>query len=496
MFIGVDFGTTMSQAATINFGRMFPLLREGVYGVESLFYYDCAQGPIVGREAGDAGQGKYAQNLVRDVKMNLDKTFNLDGRDYAPAEIIREIYKNVIMEAQETAENNSIEKTIEGIVLSHPAKFNVQECNLIRNAAAFCMPDGTELKITGMIKEPVAAALSYYHLNPLANGTPILVYDLGGGTCDIALVVSDTTTKQSFKVIDSSMVRRGGRDWDKVLMDYAIEKFELEANGSIDIRSNAGYMEKVRRAVIEAKHALSTSVYTQIRAEFNGEMSRTSISREVFEELTASLLDETLDELEAVYNRNADKTANVFEIICVGGASHMPQVREGIQSRFPNCTVKVSQPAYAVVNGTAIYASLLGSEAETEVETPVVQDILPFSYGIRCKKKDEFVIQNILIKGSKYPACLESDKFRIQGCGSDVNIEIYESECSEDVFSCNSGKGEKPVGSILFKMPSGAKENDKVFCTLSTPDMSVINVKARNERGEHVETSFTLDSIK
>ena len=249
MFLGIDFGTTTSQASTVNFDRTFPLLKPGVYGIDSMFYYDSVQGELVGKEATDAGQGRDAVNLVKEVKMDLDKTFTLDGKTFKSGEIVKAIYKAVIDQAREVASNNCIDPTIEGVVLSHPAKFNVQECDLIRSASAICMGDGQKLNITGMIKEPVAAALSYYHLNPLAHGTPILVYDLGGGTCDIAIVESDANSKKRFEVIDSTMVRVGGRDWDSALIDYAVEKIE-EAYPDVEVQTLNGGQDVYRFVVV------------------------------------------------------------------------------------------------------------------------------------------------------------------------------------------------------------------------------------------------------
>ena len=500
MFLGIDFGTTTSQASTVNFDHTFPLLKPGIYGIDSMFYYDSVQGVLVGKEATDAGQGRDAINLVKEVKMSLNKTFTLDGRAFTSEEIVKAIYKAVLEQAREVASNNSINSEIEGIVLSHPAKFNVQECDLIRNASQYCMDDGEPLNITGLIKEPVAAALSYYHLNPLAHGTPILVYDLGGGTCDIAIVESDATTKKSFEVIDSTMVRVGGRDWDKALIDYAVEKIEEESSGTVDIRGNAGYMEKIRRAAIDAKHTLSNSAYARMRVEIAGEPYAILITREQFDELTVDLLEKTLNALEDLYNANVGKATKITEIICVGGSSNMPQVRDGIQARFPNCKIKISQPEYAIVNGAAIYSKLLGATPAKEIASKCpVQDFLPFSYGIRCLRtrqgQDEFVIQNILLKGSKYPVSIESDKFKIAGSGTSVVIEVFESECGDDVYPCNAGKNEKSIGNIVFQMPSGVKQNDKVYCTLSTNDMSTIEVKARNNKGENVESVFTISSM-
>ena len=215
MFLGIDFGTSFSQMATMYLDQPLLLLHPGEYGIPSEFYYDQDCGVLVGQDAADAGQGLCAANLVSEIKMNLSGSFILDGRKFTAPEIIREIYRTLVTRAQQIARTKSIDEEIRGVVISVPAKFDYLERKLIYDAAVGCM-GSKKLPVRDIIEEPVAAALAYYNTS-LENGKNILVYDLGGGTCDVALVHSDDTKLERFDVIDSSMVRVGGRNWDERL---------------------------------------------------------------------------------------------------------------------------------------------------------------------------------------------------------------------------------------------------------------------------------------
>lgn len=498
MYLGVDFGTTFSQAATMNFAQLEVLHRYGVYGIPSEFYYDSQEGIKIGSDALGEGQGTQAKNLVTEVKMKLKESFNLDGKDFCASDIVKAIYKEVIQEAIKIAEERSISVTdIEGLVLSHPAKFGIQECNLIREAAKNCLGEGKELKITGMIKEPVAAAIAYYHNQQMNDKTNILVYDLGGGTCDVAIVQSDAKLKERFTVKDSDMIRLGGRDWDKALIDFIIDKIENELNESsrtLDIRGDYELMDTIRREAINAKERLTDHDNYKVRifSRKAGEQFSYLITREQFEQITVDLLEATLDKLEEVYNRNGDVASTISEIILVGGSSKMCQVKDGIQRRFPDCTVKLFYPELAVIRGTAIYAELVGSGGG-------IKDFIPFSYGVRClkdaKEPKNYVIQNIIFKGNNFPISIESDKFKISNNGKSVDVAVYASECEEEIYPCDGTRGETMVGSVTLKSPNGLKANEIIYCTLSVSDMSEIEVNARNENGEKISAKFNLMAI-
>ena len=221
MFLGIDFGTSFSQPAAMDdLGQPSLLLNPGEYGIPSEFYYDRENDILIGQDALDAGQGAAAANLVSEVKMSIlsGRSFILDGRTFSAKEIVGAIYRTLVLKAVQVAKKRSMKADIEGVVISVPAKFGMQERSLIADAARKCL-GSRELPVKAIIKEPVAAALAYYKTE-LENNKYVLVYDLGGGTCDIALVRSDSSIAEHYTVVDSDMVRLGGRNWDEELEIY------------------------------------------------------------------------------------------------------------------------------------------------------------------------------------------------------------------------------------------------------------------------------------
>lgn len=286
MYLGIDFGTSFSQISTLYLGQPLLLLNPGEYGIPSEFYYDRDCGILIGQDALDAGQGDAAACLVSEVKMAIlsGKSYTLDGRTFTAREIVREIYKALVTKAVQVARKRSVDTDIEGVVISVPAKFGMQERNLIAQAAKECM-DGVKLPVAAVIKEPVAAAISYYSTN-LENDRHVLVYDLGGGTCDVALVRADDSVAEHYTVVDSDMVRLGGRNWDEALIGYLTQI--IEHKSGVRIRGSVGYEQKLRRAAVAVKHDLSDPARTSAiaRVELNGRIFTAPVSRNVFDEIT------------------------------------------------------------------------------------------------------------------------------------------------------------------------------------------------------------------
>ncbi|MBR2025405.1 MAG: Hsp70 family protein, partial [Clostridia bacterium] len=360
MFIGIDFGTSFSQGACYDNGNVKVLETGGNYGTPSVFYYDEIQGEHVRLDAEITAENpsSFAGNLIRDVKMRLDETFNLDDKTFTSSEIIKSIYKEIITQSIENGKREYGEDKfqVDGIVISHPAKFSMQSIGLLADAARDCIDPSQPIKIVGTIKEPVAAALNYYHADPQPNGTNILVFDLGGGTCDLAIVTTDRKNPAEFDVVDSDMEKIGGRDWDKALIEYVIQQIVLKNKNESAIRNDSDYMQTIKKAVIEAKHDLTEYETATVRVNYKSEQYNIKITRQLFDSLTVDLLEKVLDKLDEVYERNAKIASSIKSIICVGGSSRMPQIKNGIMNRFPNCEVRLFQPEYSVVGGAAIFA--------------------------------------------------------------------------------------------------------------------------------------------
>lgn len=195
MKIGIDFGTSFSLPAAIINNFPGTLLASGQYGLPSVFYYDRSQNVLIGIPAEDQGN-RHPENVVRNIKMEISnpdkREFRIDGRTFSKKEIIGNIFREIKRVALEGIEHRQlISQRIDGAVVSVPAAFTLRELNLIRDAAQ----EEANLTVLGFIREPVAAAISYFNAPGAEDEKTVLVYDLGGGTCDVAVVRSDKNSR-------------------------------------------------------------------------------------------------------------------------------------------------------------------------------------------------------------------------------------------------------------------------------------------------------------
>lgn len=487
MYIGVDFGTSFSQTSAFINGNSQLLIKRGAYGTPSVFYYDDIESELVGEAVEERGIYTSADNLVRDVKMKLDQTFNLDGKTYTAQDIVEKIYKEIITQAEMQGNQNIANFKIDGVVISHPAKFSMKEIGILADAVKNCIDPNNPIKVVGTIKEPVAAALTYYHADPQPDGTNILVFDLGGGTCDMAIVTSDKKDPAQFFVVDSDMEAVGGRDWDKALVEYVADKVNEENKGG-DVRTNADYMEVIRAASVKAKHDLTKKQDATIRINFRSEQHNIKISRETFDSITVHLLERVLDKLDELFEKHANIAQTIKSVICVGGSSQMPQIKNGIKGRFPLCDVKLYEPEYAVVNGAAIFADRMISGF----------DFVPFSYGVRGRAQDaldKHVVKNIIRKGDRFPITCETDGLSIPAGQFGAKLAVYESECADEIYPCDGTKNEKLVGYIQLDSKEPVKRNERITCKLTINSLHTIEIEAHSETISDVTASFKLADI-
>ena len=490
MFLGIDFGTSFSQISTMYLGQPFLLLNPGEYGIPSEFYYDRDCGVLIGQDALDAGQGDAAANLVSEVKMAIlsGKSFTLDGKTFTAKEIVKEIYKALVLKAVQVAKKRSINTAIEGIVISIPAKFGMQERYLIAEAAKECL-GATKLSIRAIIKEPVAAAIAYYNTE-LENNKHILVYDLGGGTCDVALVKSDSSVAEHYTVVDSDMVRLGGRNWDEELVKYITQR--IENKSGVRIRGNVGFEEKIRRTAITVKHDLSdpSKERSIARVELNGRIYTTPISRTVFDEITSHLLRQTFDCLQDVYDRNV-LSCKIDEIICVGGSSNMLQVEEGLLKRFPQCQIRLYEPEHAVVNGATIYANMPQKEN--------LVDVASFSYGTDSNTHYGFadnkeIVSNIIKQGTRLPAVRSKRYCPTRDGQRAVVFNLYESEYQDEEFDLST-PDKRFIGTVKLILPPNSPKNLSLKCRLSLNTEGMLEVEASEPSGKKVKATFNIRAL-
>lgn len=474
-------------------GHPLVLLPSDTYGIPSEFYYDSYSGIQIGQDALDYAEGTNAKFLVSECKMKLLHTPNsvsLDGRTFTYQQMAQSIYRAVLQTAINVAQTKIIKKsdTIEGLVLTMPVSFNYQEKSILKDMAQTCL-GGSPLRVMDVLKEPVAAAIAYYK-DSLDDGKTILVFDLGGGTCDVALVRSDHSQREMFTVVDSAMERVGGRDWDTELMKYI--SGEVEKRTGIRIIDHDYYRKQLRTKAIEIKKKLSDGFSTSASAVIamqNGRMVSVPVSLNTFEEITYGLMTKAVDCLKRVYAKNIGSNS-IDEVVCVGGSSKMRQVRYNIQKEFPDMTVRLYEPEHAVVNGATIYAELVSTRAD-----PVVSDVASFSYGIRVYEdyqtdKNKKVIINLVRRGDRLPAKGTQTFYPPQDNLNNISLVIFESDNPASKFDINYPSTN--IGNVLFPLPQNASTSFAIHCEISLRGDGFLYFDAKDDYGKDIPAQFKL----
>jgi molecular chaperone DnaK (HSP70) len=412
--------------------------------------------------------------------MNTDQSFTLDGVTFPAEDVIGHIIQSVVEQGKRIAEQKNMDTDIQRIVLTVPARFGLQAKETIRQAAEDSRYAG--VKVEAMVAEPVAAALAYFQ-DTLADKTTVMVYDLGGGTCDIAIVRANSRLRERFEVVDTDMLACGGRDWDSALGNYILGEL-IEQSGCADIAKDAGYLEDIRRAAKKAKERLSEPNMNKYTADIRigSELYSVPITQGNFESTTNSLLMMTLDRMQELYEKN--RSCAVEKIICVGGSSNMPQVKREITKRFPSCEVQLWEPSAAIAYGAAVYTTL--------EEPPLTK--ATFSYGIRCyedhaQDPNKRIVVNLIHKGQTLPAEGSRGFQTVIDDAESVRFPVYESDIASDKYDPAQGK---EIGMLSLKFRSRVPKGYENNATMSLTKHGLLEVKAFDQKGNRVEATFDV----
>ena len=208
----------------------------------------------------------------------------------------------------------------------------------------------------------------------------IAVYDLGGGTFDISILdVGDGVFQVRSTSGDTHL---GGDDFDQRVMDYLIDEFK-KSNG-IDLRNDRQALQRLKEAAEKAKIELSSTMQTEINlpyitADASGPKHLLlTLSRAKFEQLTADLIERSMEPVRKALADAGLKTGDINEVVLVGGMTRMPAVQEAVRKEFGKEPNKSVNPDEVVAIGAAIQAGVLGGE----VNDILLLDVTPLTLSV------------------------------------------------------------------------------------------------------------------
>ena len=257
-----------------------------------------------------------------------------------------------------------------GTVITVPAAFNQMQKNATMQAAELA-----GIGRVALMQEPVAAVMSVMKARN-ADGI-FVVYDLGGGTLDIAL--AESMGGRINLLAHGGIAMCGGRDFDRVLVDKVIKPW-LFANFDLpeDLAANPKYESLLRLATWGAERAkieLSGREEAIIGLSETEARVRDQAGQEVYVDIPVarSILDDLIEErveesIEAARETMAKAGLNPHDlerIVFVGGPTNYKPLRDKVSFELGIPASTEVNPMTAVAEGAALFAESIEWRSET-----------------------------------------------------------------------------------------------------------------------------------
>ena len=314
--LGIDLGTTFSAMANVNEHGKPEIIAnaEGFPTTPSVVHFYDDDACVVGDEAVKMVVID-PENVVRFIKRHMgeeDFTQEFYGRSYTPQEISALILRKLKDDAEEL-----LGQPVEDAVITVPAYFHSAQRGATAEAGAIA-----GLNVLSIINEPTAAAIAY-GLDRIGGERRLLVMDLGGGTFDVT-VMEIRGTKLSTIASDGN-AELGGKDWDDRLLNYVAEQFFDKYQ--LDPRDDSAPYQELYERCLHAKISLSTKDRAVVPVNYRGKRLAVKVTRELFEGLTADLVQQCEDTSNIVLEKASLNWTDLDDVLLVGGSTRMPMIR-------------------------------------------------------------------------------------------------------------------------------------------------------------------------
>jgi molecular chaperone DnaK len=359
MYLGIDLGTSNSVVVgNINSQLRVFKTSDGSDVLPSVIYIDQRGHRLYGRRAYEQTRlspDNVAKGFKRLMGTSTLIEFRASGQAMIPEECSAEILRQLVSQA--LLETNATE--IAGTAITIPAAFNQMQSEATLRAAAAAGLDRVVL-----LQEPIAAAMA----QAKNNSGQFLVYDLGGGTFDLALIQN---LSGSINIIGHEGINMlGGQDFDRILIKEVIRPWLMKTFSlPEDFQKRDKYARLIGKGLMAAEIAkielstVDTSIIfladEDIRAQDENGADiylDIAVTRRKFEELVEPLLVQTLDMTRSIIKANGYTAQDIDRIVFVGGPSKMPWIRERVPRELGIAADLSVDPMTAVAIGAAIYA--------------------------------------------------------------------------------------------------------------------------------------------
>ena len=304
--------------------------------------------------------------LADDLAAGEVLRIKLGNKTYTPPEISAFILRQLKRNAE-----RYFGAPVAKAVITVPAYFNDAQRQATKDAGRIA-----GLEVLRLVNEPTAASLAY-GLEKKETAT-VAVYDFGGGTFDVSIL---KLHEGIFEVIATNGdTHLGGDDIDNLLIAIALD--DIQGDLGMDVRRSGEAVQTIRKAVIDAKIALSSNDETVLDVELPGGKSyQRKITREQYEQLIRPVTDRTIGPVRQAMKDAGLTAKQIDEAVLVGGSTRIPLVRKLVEEQFQRTPHADLNPDEVVALGAAVQANILGGGSDATKEM-LLLDVTPLSLGI------------------------------------------------------------------------------------------------------------------
>ena len=479
IIIGIDLGTTNSEVAIVENGKVHVITDAGKKILPSVVGIDDNGDILVGETARNQYL-IYPERTVKSIKrlMGQDTQVMMADKHYTPQEV-----SAIILKRLKAIAENHVGRPISKAVITVPAYFSDAQRQATHEAGQIA-----GLEVVRMINEPTAAALVYGAGQ--SETKRMLVYDLGGGTFDVSVVNVQAGVVEVLSSHGDNHL--GGDDFDQQIINHIQDS--IQAQYDIDIAGHSKAMARITRAAENAKLVLSDAPFAQIEEEYLLEQDGTPIhltlelSRTQYEEMIEDYINATMDAVHIALKGAKLIASDIDEIILVGGSTRTPCVRERLFDEFGFEPHSEVDPDLCVAMGAAAQAAMINGQ---DVDTVLV-DVTPYTYGTSALgyldgETYPFQFVPIIHKNSVLPTRKSEAFMTFQDGQRAVDVTIYQGEDPDALNNIEIGKF---LVEDLQDVPAG----NIITLTLDLDLNGMLHVSAR-EKASGLEKSITINNV-